>query len=60
MGAISAATVSSLQRAEPPEHTRAAMQRAAEIAMYCLHALNTSNSAVGGARKHHTEHIDAY
>jgi AcrR family transcriptional regulator len=39
MGAISASAVASLQRADPPERTRAAMQRAAEIALRCSDAL---------------------
>ncbi|MGK5675654.1 TetR/AcrR family transcriptional regulator [Micromonospora sp. URMC 106] len=44
MGAISAAAVTSLQHAEPPERTRAAMQHAAEIALHCLEAPHLSDS----------------
>jgi AcrR family transcriptional regulator len=44
MGAVSAATVTSLQRAEPPERTHAAMRRAAEIALHCLDALGAPGS----------------
>jgi hypothetical protein len=49
MGAISAAAVASLQRAEPPQHTRAAMQHAAEIALYCLEAPHPSDSTSDAA-----------
>jgi AcrR family transcriptional regulator len=43
-GAISAAAVTSLQRGEPPERTRAAMQHAAEIALHYVESLDTPNS----------------
>ncbi|RSM80204.1 TetR/AcrR family transcriptional regulator [Amycolatopsis sp. WAC 01375] len=45
MGAISAAAVTSLQRGEPPERTRAAMQHAAEIALHHAGTLDSTGNA---------------
>ncbi|QBS45058.1 TetR/AcrR family transcriptional regulator [Nocardia sp. CS682] len=43
-GAVSAAAVASLQRGEPPERTRAAMQHAAEIALRYVESLDAPDS----------------
>ncbi|QFU87157.1 DNA-binding transcriptional regulator EnvR [Amycolatopsis sp. YIM 10] len=45
-GAVSAAAVTSLQREESPEQTRAAMRHAAEVALHCVESLDPS----GGTR----------